>query len=236
MLLVAASVTACSGNDTSGPRPLNVDEASRLAGTMHLNHLAGSVRFEVNTLDRPGGDALRLAGIIDWSTSSGMAAVSSDAPGSGLTGVVWKEGTVLERRPALDARLAALGAQMPTFVARPVNKEMRVDQVLSVVAALATKQPENALLLQQKEGTAFLRADTLRGTAVDVMRYGARSIFWVDTATGVLMRFEGNTAAGNQPVIVDLFPAEGEKVQFPRATQVVDPAAHPELAAVLGAP
>lgn len=233
VFLVLALATACSGNEPALPRPLDVDEASRLAGTMHLNHLAGRARFDVNTVDGPGGSALRLTGTIDWTTSTGVAAVSSAAAGSTLVAVAWQGNAVLERRPVHDEMLAGLGVVSPPWLARRIDPGRRIDQVISVVAGLATTQPENAILLQQKEGTAFLRSDTLRDIDVDVMRYGSRSIFWVDHETGQLVRFEGNTESGSQPVIVDFFPATGESPRLPSGGQVVDTSARPELASLL---
>ncbi|MFM8794054.1 MAG: hypothetical protein ACKOFF_04035 [Acidimicrobiales bacterium] len=233
-VFIAVGMTAaCSGNEAALPRPLTVDEASRLAGTMHGNHLAGSARFDVNTVDGPGGSALRLTGPIDWTNSTGAAAVSSAAAESTLVAVAWKGNAVLERRPVHDELLEGLGVSSPPWLARPIDPSRRIDQVISVVAGLATTQPENAILLQQKEGTAFLRSDTLRDIKVDVMRYGSRSIFWVDNETGQLLRFEGNTESGSQPVIVDFFPAAGASPGFPSAGQVVNTTGRPELAALL---
>ena len=233
VVLALIVAVGCSGNEDSLPRPLGVDEASRLAGTMHLNHLDGTARFDVNTVDGPGGSALRLTGTIDWTNSTGVAAVSSAAAGSTLVAVAWKGNAVLERRPARDVLLEGLGVSSPPWLARPIDPGRRIDQVISVVAGLATTQPENAILLQQKEGTAYLRSDTLRDIEVDVMRYGSRSIFWVDNTTGRLVRFEGNTDSGNQPVIVDFFPAAGASPALPSAAQVVDTTGRPELAALM---
>lgn len=235
LLVVLGLIVAvgCSGDEDSLPRPLGVDEASRLAGTMHLNHLDGTARFDVHTVDGPGGSALRLTGTIDWTNSAGVAAVSSAAAGSTLVAVAWKGNAVLERRPAHDVLLEGLGVSSPPWLARPIDPGRRIDQVISVVAGLATTQPENAILLQQKEGTAFLRSDTLRDTKVDVMRYGSRSIFWVDNTTGRLVRFEGNTDSGSQPVIVDFFPAGGSSPALPSAAQVVDTTGRPDLTALM---
>lgn len=236
LAVIVAVLTACSSADSGGPRPLSVEQASRLAEATFLNHRMETAAFEVNTIEGPGGATLRLSGVVDWKTSSGYAAVSSATPGATLTAIVWQSGMVLERRPVHDTLLSGLGAAVPAFLGRPADMSRRIDQVISVVSGLATRQPENAILLQQKEGTAFLRDDELRGRQVEVLRYGTRSIFWVDLEDGTLVRFEGSNAVGNQPIIVDFFPAAGKTVELPGRNQVVMVTGNDELSALLNTP
>lgn len=209
------------------------EEASRLAETMFLNHREGRATFEVATLTEPGGSRLRLAGSVDWSARSGAARVVVDGGTGTLAAVAWGSETVAERRPIHDGLLAGLGLPQGAWIGRPVDQRRRIDQVIAVVTGLAATRPENAVLIQQQAGSTFLRSDTLRGTEVEVVRYGERSIYWIDPTSGRMLRFEGNNSAGTLPVVVDFGPEIADQVVPPTGEQVVDVGTKPDLAALL---
>jgi hypothetical protein len=236
-LLIAAclALSACGGSGTAGQRPMTQEELSRLAETMYLNHREGKSTFVVVTLDGTGGRRLGLAGTVDWSARSGTARMDADG-GGGLVAVAWGVDLVAERRPVHDGLLAGLGYPQGAWISRPVDQRRRVDQVIAVVMGLAATRPENAVLIQQKQGSAFLRSDTLRGQKVEVVRYGERSIYWIDPLTGRMLRFEGNNPAGTMPIIVDFGQELTDPVRPPYAAEVVSAGAHPELAALLDGP
>lgn len=209
------------------------EEASRLAETMFLNHREEKATFEVATLVETGGQRLGLVGTVDWSTPSGVARVTVDGGTGVLAAVAWGSNTVAERRPVHDGLLAGLGLPQGAWIARPIDQRRRIDQVIGVVMGLATTRPENAVLIQQKEGSSFLRRDTLRGTEVEVVRYGERSIYWIDPLNGRMLRFEGNNTAGTLPIIVDFRQEGAGLVTPPSAEDVVSVGANPDLAVLL---
>lgn len=228
-------MASCGGGGPEA-RDLTGREAARLAETLFINHRQGSASFEVVTLSAPGGDRLAMAGTVDWSGTSGSARVRSDSPGATLEAVAWGGSTVAERRPLLDGDVVALGGKEGTWFRRIADRNRRTDQVIAVVMGLATRRPDNSVLIQQAAGSAFLRADLLRGRVVDVMRYGMRSVFWVDRETGELLRFEGNTADGDLPVVVDLRVEHGGDPPQPHPDDVVDTGTYPDLAPRLSGP
>jgi hypothetical protein len=237
LLLVCIALSACGGNDGSGaPRQLTQDEASRLAGAAFLNHRSGGSAFEVTTLSAVGGQRLTLSGVVDWSHNRGVASVDIAGGGSTLVAVAWEQNVVAERRPADEETLAREGLPPGAWIGRLADQRRRIDQVIAVVTGLATKRPENAVLIRQEEGSSFMRNDTLRGTAVEVLRYGQRSIFWIDVATGRMLRFEGNDTEGTLPIIVDFLPHITTAITPPGPEDVVSLDEHPGLLTLVDGP
>lgn len=223
-------VAACGGgDDDTTERPLTAREASLLASTLYLNHLEGRAAFEVHTVVSDRGASLVMKGLVDWTAGSGLAEVSADVEGSTLTSIVWANDIIAERRPVVDDILASRGLQHPIFVIRQASPGRRLDNVIQVVSSLASSNPENQLLIRQTEGSAFLRNDELRNRPVVVLRYGIRSMFWIDSATGALLRFEGNDRTGELPIVVDFLPSRGGVVSFPPATNTIAIEQVPEL-------
>jgi hypothetical protein len=228
--LALAVLTGCGGGGpTTTERPLTSDEAAVLASTLYLNHRRGIARFEAVTLASVGGSEFSLSGELDWGQGAGWADVIVPQAASSLTRVYWSRSFMIERRPALDALLVGRGIAQPVFIARPADFRRRVDGVIRVISSLAVEQPENAVLIRQQPGSAFLRYDNLRGREVAVMRYGTRSVYWMDRATGALLRFEGSDAGGRLPLVVDVYEVRQVMIDLPDATQVVDIAQIPEI-------
>lgn len=237
LLLVVTPVIvlgACGG--TGSPpteRVLTNDEASRLASTLYLNHVLGTAWFELHTLTEIDGSEVALEGVVNWGAGTGRAFVTVDSQVASLTEVAWWPKIVAERRPNLDLILSGRGVSHPIFLARAADFNRRVDSIIRVIASLAVAQPENSLLIRQREGSSYLRNDEVRGRRVDVMRFGYRSVYWVDRETGALLRFEGNDATGQMPIVIDLF-SDGEiDVQLPSPMNMVDVAQIPGIAANL---
>ena len=223
--LLAAVAAACGGGDTSSEsRPLSDAEAGRLAQAGYGNLLAGGARFEANSAFL-GTDPLQtvtLVGEIDWEGHVGRALVRGGGPDETLTEVYWEEGVVIERRPAFDAIIAGMGGPTTPWIARaPEPSTRQLDRLLSVVFGLALEQPDNALLLQQTEGSAFIRADELRSEPVEVLRYGTRNLYWLAADDGAMLRFEGNSAGGTAPTVVDLVVLGPVEVPSPDPDQVI---------------
>lgn len=237
LLWACIALAACGDNDgSSAPRQLTQDEASRLAEAAFLNHRSGGSAFEVTTLSAVGGQRLTLSGVVDWSHNRGVAGVEVADGGSTLVAVAWEQNVVAERRPAAGEALVREGLPSSSWLGRIADQRRRIDQVIAVVTGLATKRPENAVLIRQEEGSSFMRNDTLRGTAVEVLRYGQRSIFWIDVATGRMLRFEGNDAEGTLPIIVDFLPRITTAITPPGPTDVVPISSYPDLASLFTGP
>ena len=234
---LVASITmlgACGGDDTSAsePSPLTNDQAARLAQAGYSNLLAGGAEFEANSafLGVQPSETVRLVGVVDWENHVGRAMVSSTGANAGLVEVYWNETTVLERWPGMDEIVSSLGGPDRPWVARPPEPATKqIDRLLAILIGLALEQPENALLLQQTEGTAFLRDDVLRGIDVEVLRYGSRNVYWLAADDGIMLRFEGNSAGGNAPTVVDFLAHGTVEVPRPDDGDVVSASAIPEI-------
>ena len=227
-------IGACGSDDTSvsEPSPLTNDQAARLAQAGYSNLLAGGAEFEANSafLGVQPSETVRLVGVVDWENHVGRAMVSSTGANAGLTEVYWNETTVLERWPGMDDLVSSLGGPNQPWVARPPEPATKqIDRLLAILIGLALEQPENAILLQQTEGSAFLRDDVLRGQDAEVLRYGTRNVYWLATDDGTMLRFEGNSSGGNAPTVIDFLELGPVDVPRPVAKDVVPASAIPEI-------
>ena len=220
VLLLAT--TACGGSKTT-EKKITPDQIQLLATAFFNNYQGKGAEFQLTTLDRPGGRTITMAGQIDFEEHRGGATVAGGAGSFPVTEVYWANNQVLERRPNLDVVLGEKGIAPGSYLLRGADTQhRRLDMLIKILTGLALKVPENAQLIRQKEGTAFLRDDTLRNTKVEVLRYGQNVILWVDPASGNLLRFEGRNAAGTLPVIVDIIALKKFDLQGPTVQQVVD--------------
>jgi hypothetical protein len=236
--LGASVLVGCGAAGSSGtaadeaPRSLDDGEAERLAQAGYANHLAGGSEFEANSafvgLDPVQTVALR--GVVDWAGRYGRAIVAADGPDAGLTEVYWDADAIYERRPELDSLIAAMGGPAEAWLVRPPDPDRRqLDRLVALVAALGAEQPENALLIQQTTGSARLRTDTLRGRPVEVLRYGTRNRYWLAIDDASMLRFEGDSAAGSAPTVIDLGARSALRVDSPPPDRVIPAAAVSEL-------
>jgi len=226
LLLLGAlggAVTACGGSgggQDSGPTPLTPQQANRLSQVLYRNHEAGGAVFSLTARDDLSGATITLEGVIDWERLQGRALVVGFADSHGpVTEVAWTSEAVAERRPDRLDVLAARGELPDTFFLRPAAPAAGgLDRLLAIVTALATTQPDNAQLVLQNPGAAFLRRDSLRGTEVEVLRYSDRSVHWVDPVSGVLLRLEATDSFGGSPVVVDLLALGPQQVVLPEVS------------------
>lgn len=117
--------------------------------------------------------------------------------------------------PAL-ATLAAEQGTKVDIVVRPINLTTRtIGQTIAVIAAMASEQRDNPQLLRQNPDSAFVRNDTLRGTPVEVLRYAKRTVLWLATDDGRMLRFEGNNEAGTRPLVFDALQRGPQTVADP---------------------
>jgi hypothetical protein len=221
LLVVGLLAGACAGgseeSSSTDVTPLTPQQAVRLAEVLHRNHEAGGARFQLVARDGTSGTTITLDGVVDWRSLHGRAAVTgySDVDGE-VTEVAWTADAVAERRPSQLAVLAERGETPDTFFLRAADpRGGAIDRLLAIVVGLATTQPDNAQLVLQNPGAAFLRTDRLREVDVEVLRYSARTVHWVALDTGELLRFEGSDSLGGSPVIVDLLELGPQRVELP---------------------
>lgn len=235
ILILFAIIVACTNGDgaqNGDPTPLTNDQATRLAQAGYQNLLAAGAEFEANSafLGVQPSETVRLIGVIDWENHIGRAVVSGTGPTAGLTEVYWDETTVLERWPGMDGLVSSLGGPGQPWIARSPEPDSRqIDRLLALVVGLAIEQPENAILLQQTEGSAFMRNDRLRDRDVEVLRYGTRNLYWLAVDDGSMLRFEGNSASGSAPTVIDFLRLGSVDVPRPAETDIVAASAIPEI-------
>lgn len=232
LAIAALIVSACGSDEAEGPRPVTDDEAARMAETLFNDYDLGGADFELNGR-LPDGTTVRLAGEIDWRAHAGRADVRvSDGPDAAVTEVYWTEQVVIERIPTLAELAPQVGRAATELWARPPAVEQRhLDSMIQLLTSLAAEQRDNAVLIAQTPGTAWLRSDVAPGTdtPVDVLRYGDRTIYWLAEGGVTLLRFEGNNRDGNRPVVVDLSGHGGRDIELPDPTMVADSLVDAEL-------
>ena len=213
-------VTACGGNErrSNSERPLTSEQAATLADSLYRNWQDQGATFVANAAWTNLGRSITMRGEVDWVGGTGHAVVQSTGSEMGLTEVWWSATGVVEWWPSISGLLTNLGHPGNSVVSRSLDPERRlVDRVIAVVRSLAADQRENPLLIQQKPGSAFIREDDLQGRAVQVLRYGERNLYWLATDGGNMVRFDGNTATGVAPVVVDLVSKGPQTIVLPPA-------------------
>lgn len=217
-------MSACGGaTEPPASRGLTTEEATRLAEIRFGNFGAQGADFSATSAFIALGESLTLTGSVDWQTHSGTATVSASGRDAGVERIVWFSDAVLEVRPGLLTILASTGQTGVEYVRRTPEVGSRLlDRTIAFIVALASPERENALLIQQTEGSAFLRFDTIRGRDVEVLRFGKSLRYWLDVETGELLRFEADSPESNAPVVVDLLAFGLRKVPNPSASTVVD--------------
>ncbi len=215
-LALVAGACGSSPSAKEGARPLTSEEASTLADSLYLNSQDGGATFTANAALTVTRVSIAMQGEVDWRNGSGHAVVSTTGTDAGLTEVWWNPSSVIEYWPMIGSLLPGLGYTGVSFVSRGPDPEHRlIDRVIAVVNGLASKERENAVLIQQKPGSEFVRSDELRGITVDVLRYGERNLYWIDASSSRMLRFDGNAASGTAPVIVDLLGTGVRTVELP---------------------
>ena len=228
----AVALSSCGSDDAkpAEPQPLTLDQATRMAEVQFDNYEVGGARFEVATTFTATNDTLYLSGAVDWKNHEGRAQVRATGAESGVTEIWWSENVMLERRPSLDTLLAGLGYENVRYLARPPEPSTRqIDRAVAIVMALASEERQNPVLIQQEEGSSYLRDDTLREASVEVLRYGQRNQYWLNLADATLMRFDGNSVNGSAPIVVDLLERGEQKIERPAETEVLPVDAIPEI-------
>lgn len=226
--MAACAIAACGGGDGAvddGERPVDDREAARLAETLFANLESGTADFRLNAR-LPDGSTLAMTGTVDWAAHEGRASVTATGlPERPVVEVAWTRSIVLEQIPELSELADELGRTGGDWYARTPDLQARqLDSLIQLVMGLATEQRDNAVLVAQREGTAWLRTDRVPDTdvEVDVMRFGPRTVFWVERDGFRLHRFEGNNREGSRPVVIDLSDHGAARLDMPSGDGVVD--------------
>ena len=197
-LALLLSLTACAPTEAvpSGPVALTSEQSERLAVTRFRNFDAGVRAIEVTVPAETG--ELRLEGWFDYTGGAGYAAVTAAGEPAGL--IWWTHEQVATRSIPVDVAPFPLPADGWESGALDPSSTALANAV-ALVASLGADRPENPQLLAQSDA-AWLRSDTVDGTAVDVflgpsgdsatsapVDESLRARYWVDES-GVLRRFE----------------------------------------------
>lgn len=221
VVVASLLVTSCGSGPTE--KPLSEEQVQLIANAMYKNHSAGGISFLLSTPSDSGSGTVALQGEVDFVSLLGHAVVAGGATPNPVTEVFWGKNAVVERRPTLDVILSEIGHPMARFIARPIDmKNRRLDVLISTVMGMGMEQPDNAVLIRQREGSAYVRDDILRDTKVQVLRYGDRLTLWIDPTTGNLLRFEGTNSQRNFPVVIDILSIGKAAIKFPVRDAVVD--------------
>ena len=216
--LATLAVAGCGGESatpTPTSAPLSSEQAARLADVLFDDLASGGARFVVSARGIDG-ETMTLTGVVDWAGHVGRADVVATGLEDDLDEIVWTETVILERRPALLARLADEEGLAFDYVARAPGPATRmVDRIVAVIAALAGEQRDNPLLIQQAQGSASFGTSTLNGRDVEVLRYGSENRYWLDLATGDLVRFEQPPSADRDAFVIDLIERGPQSVTLP---------------------
>lgn len=219
---VIALLPACTGGETRGERPLTSDEAAAMAAVQYSNLQVGGAKFEIAAAVAATGESVAMSGSVDWATHTGRATVTARGREAPVTEVAWVGDRVFERRADTASLLPGLGYPADAWILRPLAPSTRsIDRIIVILDRLSSTEPDNAILIQQTEGSAWLRNDSLRGRDATVVRYGRQTIYWLDAGTSELLRFEGNNAALNAPVVIDLLERGRRTIEPPRPGDVV---------------
>jgi hypothetical protein len=223
-ILHVCVLSACNSQEVSQERPLSSEEASVLAEVLSRNYEAGGASFSLSARGGMEGGTITMQGDIDWVNHQGGARVLGGSQPHPVTEVWWSAEIVGERRPSLEVEILNQLPEVrnPILVRPPDSTRRRLDQLLAIVTGLVSKTPENSQLILQTEGSAFLRNDVLREKPVLVLRYGKRSIFWLDAESKSLMRFEGNDSSSQFPVVIDFLQLGPRTLSLPQGAQVVN--------------
>ena len=204
----------------SGPRPITEEEADRLSEMLYESFQDGGASFTLSSLSQDG-TTTQMRGDIDFVGHAGLAELVSTGPDAKVTGVAWYEDTVLEYIPSLVALAEEQDMGGFLWVARAADVDTyRVDSQLAILRALASDVRENPQLLRQN-GVTWERDDTLNEVAVEVFQYGDSTRFWVQKGTTRLVRFEGNSSDGTNPVVIDLSDPGERTIDLPTLDETV---------------
>jgi hypothetical protein len=232
VVAAVAAATGCGAGDVgtadgTGPAPaltaapLSDRQAERLAHLFADNHRRGGAHFEAR-LTTPDGAAVAVEGAVDWRQRRGLATVSGSGFAGGIDEVLWDPATVLERRPALDAELAAAGHPGARWVARPLYPDGQpLDYVLALVTGLSSPHVDDPAAIARTPGSGLVRTETVRGVDTEVLRFGGHNLYWLAVDDGRLVAFATTDDPATHRVHLDVVDHAEVEVPNPPRHEVV---------------
>ena len=211
----AATVLLIAGCGDSQPEatPLTREQARLLAGAQFLNYKNKGAEFEME-VGVPGTESnFMMKGQMNWAGLVGYGVVTRE--GAPPVQVWWREDMVIQSHPALAAVLRAADRPEVYVAHRPNPQANPIDKAAAILMHLGSRRRENALLVRQKKGSAYLGNDDVRGTPTQILRYGEINTFWIDPRSGLMQRFAGNNSTGKSPQRVDLLTHERQVIYAP---------------------
>lgn len=178
------------------------------------------------TVTLPGGTA-RMDAQVDWVRGIGHATVDNAGTTSEFT---WTSDEVVDGTiTGLADAMAAAGHPGVRFVARPLDPTYSVlDQIAAVVLSLASETRDNPVALADQD-IGYLGRRTLDGREVDTYRFGQRTTYLVDPATGTLVGVDALLASVEGLVEVRVKSTGTQIVRGPRSVEVIAGAEVPDL-------
>lgn len=220
VLLVGLSAcgTDAEGATTAPSRGLTLEQAERLSAVLSDNLEAQGARFVVSA-SFDNGDRIVVSGEVNWLDHTGHATVTMSTAGPGPVEVFWNERVMVERWPVLDGRLTDAGDPIAPYVWRPADPSGRqVDNLVAIIAALASTQRDNPLLIQQRPNAMDLGDQRVGDVLVERLSYSEDSEFWLAQDDGRLLRYLLTTPG--RTVTVDLVELAPQTVVGPAEDQV----------------
>lgn len=202
---------------------LTTAQALKLSRMLLLDGQAGGADVSVVA---PAGTMARfeMEGSVDWRQHHGSVTVRSVGPvGSDSTRpdevVVWANANVVIAVPGLGDAMAVKGRPGVQYASRPLQAgATTLDQVIVLIASLASDRAENPILLRQAD-TGYLGNDTIDGVVHERFRYG-KTVYWVNS-DGRIGRVEATLKTTASPVTIDLRSHGPRNVAVPDASSVV---------------
>jgi hypothetical protein len=218
-----ASTTTTTAVRSAGSKPTERD-AERLARMLSDNHRAGGASFTAST-DYSADVSVALDGEVDWSGARGaFTATSTFADGrpQETQDVIYTEDAVYTQATAQQRTvLAQQGHAGVRWIRRAPDVGGRpLDQVVDLIASLAATRPDNPRLVVQGDLT-FDRQEQIEGSTTDVFT-SPKGSYWLSSATGRLVRFQGTLPGFAGPVVVDLTRPGPVDITIPADATVAD--------------
>lgn len=233
-LAVVVLAAGCGGSDAgpttsttavraAGSKPTPRD-AERLAQMLYENHRSGGASFTASADYSPEVSVV-LDGEVDWTNGRGAFTATStfaDGRAQEAQDVIYTDDAVYTEATAQQANLLAQqGHPGIGWIRRTPDVGQRpLDQVIDLVASLASARPDNPRLVVQGDLT-FDRQEQVEGATADVFT-SPKGSYWLSSDTGRLIRFQGTLPGFAGPVVVDLARPGAVTVAPPDEATVAD--------------
>lgn len=202
---------------------LTSDQATVLARTLYRSYEERGAAFQA-TAQIEADVRLVMTGRVDFRTSSGQMLLRVSRSGGALTAgrhIAWTKTAVFEGDiPGLEAAMSRRGRRGVTWVERPVDvKASPVDAVVAMITRLASKRPDNPILVQQG-ANVFLGSQTRDGETLQTYRLADRLVLDI-APDGTIRQARAKLAGTDVPVTVTLASYGPQQITVPSPAQRV---------------